>query len=249
MISAVIITKNEESHLESCLKQLDFTEEQIVVDNNSTDNTVQIAQKNGATVVSIKDTDFSLLRNTGAQNASHDWLLYVDTDEKISQQLREEILSTVKNFSLQDVPHAYRIKRTNYYLGVKWPVEDGMIRLIYKPSLKKWYGQLHETADIKGDIGELHERIQHHTHRSLEQMVSKTNEWSSIEANLRLNAKHPPVVAWRIMRVMVTGFFNSYVRQQGWKAGTVGLIESMYQGFSMFITYSKLWEMQQKEGM
>jgi hypothetical protein len=78
-------------------------------------------------------------------------------------------------------------------------------------------------------------------------MVTKTNEWSLEEAKLRFDAGHPPVVGWRLIRVMITGFWRSFISQGGWKAGTVGWIESIYQGFSMFITYAKLWELQQKK--
>jgi hypothetical protein len=77
-------------------------------------------------------------------------------------------------------------------------------------------------------------------------MIAKTNEWSEIEAQLRFNNDHPIISWWRIFRVMLTAFWQSYVKQSGWKAGTVGLIESIYQAFSMFVTYSKLWEMQNK---
>lgn len=75
-------------------------------------------------------------------------------------------------------------------------------------------------------------------------MVEKTNKWSDTEALLRFNSNHPKMTWWRFPRVMLTAFFNSYIRQGGWKAGAVGLIESVYQSFSMFITYAKLWELQ-----
>ncbi len=78
-------------------------------------------------------------------------------------------------------------------------------------------------------------------------MVDNTLVWSEIEANLRLATGHPPVTWWRIPRVMTTTFFDYYVFQNGWRIGTVGLIESMYQAFSTFITYARLWEMQQKK--
>jgi hypothetical protein len=79
-------------------------------------------------------------------------------------------------------------------------------------------------------------------------MLNKTIDWSQTEAQLRYSGKHPKMAGWRFFRVMATGFFNSYIRQKGYKAGTAGLIESIYQGYSMFITYARLWEMQQKHG-
>ena len=77
-------------------------------------------------------------------------------------------------------------------------------------------------------------------------MLRKTNEWSEYEAKLRLASSHPKLVPWRFVRVMVTEFFNSYVKNKGYKNGTLGLIEGLYQAFSIFITYAKLWEMQNK---
>jgi hypothetical protein len=76
-------------------------------------------------------------------------------------------------------------------------------------------------------------------------MVDKTNDWSIIEAKLRYDAFHPPVVWWRFLRVAYTGFADSFLTKGGWKAGLYGWIESIYQGYSMIITYAKLWEMQQ----
>jgi hypothetical protein len=98
-----------------------------------------------------------------------------------------------------------------------------------------------------GLVGNLAGELKHDTHRSLEEMVAKTNEWSEIEAELRKSAHHPLISWWRLLRVTVTGFWNSFILQGGWRAGTVGWIESMYQGFSLFITYAKLWEMQEKD--
>ncbi|OGG08273.1 hypothetical protein A2154_00830 [Candidatus Gottesmanbacteria bacterium RBG_16_43_7] len=85
----------------------------------------------------------------------------------------------------------------------------------------------------------------HTTHDNLEEMVAKTNQWSETEARLRFENQHPPIVWWRFFRVMWTSFYKSYITERGYKAGTVGLIESIYQAYSMFITYAKLWEMQQ----
>jgi hypothetical protein len=67
-----------------------------------------------------------------------------------------------------------------------------------------------------------------------------------MEANLRIQANHPKMSWWRFFRVMFTAFYGSYIKQEGWRAGTAGLVESIYQAFSMFITYAKLWEKQQK---
>ena len=240
ILSAVIITRNEQDNIQESIESVRFTEEIIVVDNNSKDNTVAVAQSLGAKVYKVKGLDFSYLRNYAKSKASGKWLLYIDADERISFSLAQEIQRVIS--SKKHV--AYRIKRKNFFLGVEWPGNEYMIRLIYKSALVGWYGLLHETPQIAGSIGSLTGTMYHYSHKYLASMVEKTNEWSEIESLLRYRNGHPIVSWWRIMRVMVTSFFKSYIRDFGWKAGKVGLIESMYQSFSMFLTYAKLWEKQ-----
>jgi len=245
-ISAVILAKNEDKRIADCLASLTWTDERIVVDNASTDKTATIAQQSGGRVVYAKEKDFSKLRTLGKEEVKGEWILYVDADEIVSPGLITEIRDTIKTWN-EDSPVAYTVKRSNIYLGSPWPYSERMLRLFRKSALIGWYGELHESPRVKGPTGQLYGALVHHTHRSLEEMVVKTNQWSAVEAKLRRDANHPPVVWWRLWRVMVTGFWQSYVSQGGWKAGTVGLIESLYQGFSLFITYAKLWELQQNE--
>jgi len=243
-ISAIIIAKNEDALIEDCIKSVGWTDEVIVVDNGSTDKTVELAKKLKAKIIVNKENNFSLLRNEGARIATGTWLLYIDADEIVTEQVKNEILKTTS------LPagrvQGYYLTRKNYYLGHEWPTKDKMIRLIKKDALIGWIGKLHEHPDIRGNVGDLKESLIHNTHRSLSEMVEKTNEWSEVEADLRLYAKHPRMVAWRFFRVMGSAFWKSYINEGGWKAGIVGWIESIYQAFSIFITYAKLWEKQQK---
>jgi glycosyltransferase involved in cell wall biosynthesis len=241
-ISAIIIARNEEVRIKRCMDGLAWTDEIVVVDNGSTDNTASVAKKLGAIVIEEKSHDFSKIRDFGARAAKGEWLLYVDADEIVTRKLQEEILAIIKN---EKSYNAFFISRQNYYLGAPWPTRDGMVRLIRKNALIKWDGVLHEHAVVRGQTGTLQQCFIHDTHRSLDEMVTKTNEWSESEAALRFDHNHPPVSWWRFLRVMMTAFFNSYITQGGWKAGRVGWVESIYQAFSIFITYAKLWEMQQ----
>ena len=241
-ISAVILAKNEELRIKKCLESLRWVDELLVIDNDSTDKTVTLAKRLGVKVIACKEKDFSRLRDIGKENTTGDWILYIDADEIVPGALRSEILERIESNSAV----AYYIRRKNYYLGHPWPYQDKMQRLFLRRTLGGWQGAVHETAIVNGLTGTLVHPLEHNSHRTLEEMVKKTNEWSQIEAKLRLDAHHPSVAWWRLLRVMVTGFFESYIGQGGWRAGTVGLIESIYQGYSMFITYAKLWEMQQK---
>lgn len=244
MISIIILVKNEEENIIRVIKQFSWAEERIVVDNGSTDNTAINAKNNGAIVLSIPEMDFSRMRNEAAKKAKNDWILYIDTDEEIPPALKKEILSIVSSTPTQSQFKGYRILRKNYFFKHQWPLVDGMIRLIYKPSLIQWYGELHETAKINGKTSTLNNFLIHRTHNTLEDMLTQTNDWSDIEAALRFKTKHPAIVPWRLFRVLMTGFLQSYISQGSWKVGTLGLIESIYQGFSLCITYAKLWELQ-----
>jgi glycosyltransferase involved in cell wall biosynthesis len=255
-ISAIVITKNQENIIADCLDSVSFCDEIIVVDSGSEDRTVEVAKRIGAKVFQLKTSDFSKLREFGLDKATNDWVLYVDTDERVTADLAADIkyqIASIRQAQDRNIKYsAYRIQRKNFYLGTsaknEWPYIEKLERLFRKESLKGWKGELHESPIIHGQIGELDGYLLHYTHRDLTSMLEKTIEWSKIEAELRYKSNHPKMTWWRFPRVMLTSFFNSYLRQGGWKVGTVGLIESIYQSFSTFITYARLWEMQNKKG-
>lgn len=244
-ISGIIITKNEEEMLEDALKSLSFCDEIIIIDNYSTDKTFEIAQKYKAKVFKSKANSFSELRNIGKENAAHDYILYIDADERVDEALRKSILYEIKSNSSYS---AYRISRKNFYLGENaWPKIEKLERLFKKEKLMGWRGEIHESPVVDGDIGQIDGALLHFTHRNLSQMLKKTIEWSDVESKIRVESKHPRMSWWRFPRVMITSFLSSYISQKGYKMGTAGLIESIYQSFSTFITYAKLWETQNKK--
>ncbi len=243
-ISAIILAKDEEDRIDECIQSVSFCNEIIVIDNKSTDATKTVATKANARVITFASSSFADLRNHGYQESKAEWLLYIDADELVSAALRSSILEVVKDAKCQY--SAYRIQRVNTYLGVEFHDSEHIVRLMKRSDLIHWEGEVHETPLIRGTVGDLVGVLRHDTHRTLTHMVEKTNKWSEIEAGLRLKATHPPVVWWRIFRVMITGFYDSYIKKGGWRVGKAGIIESMYQAFSMFVTYAKLYERQQK---
>lgn len=242
-LSAVIITKNEQEVIGDCIESLAWCDEIIVIDSKSTDETPTIAKEKGAKVFVNDFKDFSTQRTIGQETAAGEWILYIDADERLSDELKQEIINTIKSPKSE----AYKIKRKNFYLGKAWPDDEHLERLFLKSHLKGWTGLVHETPIVDGTIGILEGVLNHYTHRTLEAMLQKTIVWSSVEASLIYKSNHPPITWWRLLRVFATGFFRSYVSQKGYSVGTVGLIESMYQGFSLFITYARVWELQHHE--
>lgn len=243
-VTAVVIAKDAQDVIEDCLKSLKFCNELIVIDANSKDKTAEIAKKYNAKVFNFEPENFAGSRNLGLQKASFDWILYIDTDERVSSLLAREIKKQIKDTKFS----AFKLKRKNFYLGNhQWPYIEKLERLFRKDKLKGWYGKVHESPSVEGKVGELEGFVYHYTHRDLSSMVNKTIEWSKIEAQLRYKTNHPYMTWWRFPRVMFSAFFDSYIKQQGYKAGVAGLTESIYQSFSIFVTYARLWELQNKK--
>lgn len=245
-LSTIIIAKNAEEQIADAITSVDFADEVIVVDNVSSDRTVEIANYLKAKVFSLAIEDFSKLRNFGLEKARGEWILYVDADERVTP----ELVSSIKQqaLSIKNNPFSvFKVKRKNFYFGSskqnEWPYVEKIERLFRREALKGWKGKLHESPIIDGKVGELDGFLLHYTHRDLTSMLEKTIEWSKIEAELRFKANHPRMNVLRFFRVMATAFFDSYIKQGGWRVGTVGLIESIYQTFSIFITYARLWEL------
>ncbi len=244
-LTGIILAKNEEEMIVDAIKSLSFADKIIVVNNNSSDNTEDIAKKEGAYVLTTDSQDFSELRSYPLKKITTDYIFYLDADERVSSELKDEIISVLQS---SNPKAAFRVPRKNFYFGEHpWPKVEHLERLFKKENIKGWHGKLHETADVNGSIGDLTSSILHYSHKDLSSMVDKTNEWSDIESHLRLDAHHPYITWWRFPRVMATAFIDSYFRQKGYKAGTAGIVESMYQSFSIFITYAKLWELQEEK--
>lgn len=246
MLSVIVLTHNDEEVILKCLKSLsDQDWEVIVVDSFSSDKTPSIVRKEKIPFFQNQFEDFSSQRNFALTLVKGDWILYLDSDEVATREFKNEINNLVHSYKMGD-PVAYYVKRNNYFLNQEWGYIDRMQRLFRKEFLTGWQGKLHETASVRGDTGVIESPIIHNTHRNLEQMLSKTNEWSDYEAELRIKAHHPLMTPLRFVRVFITGFLKSYIKENGYKNGTRGVIESMFQGFSLFITYAKLFELQQK---
>lgn len=254
MISAIVIARNEERHIRKCVEALSFCGEILVIDNGSTDNTVKIAKKSGAKVIHYKtpanEGHFSEVRNFAKGKAKGEWLLFVDADEVVTKELREEIITTTDNSQISE--SGFAIPRRNVLLGheMHWGgwSPDHVLRLIKKDRLKGYEGKVHEQPKIEGSIGKLKNPFMHYTHESLTEMVEKTNKWSEIEAKLMFDAGHPKMNIPRFATAVLREFWYRAVVKLGFLDGPIGIIEIIYQCFSRFVSYAKLYEMQLKEG-
>lgn len=249
MLSVVVITKNEEDRLKACLESVKWADEIIVVDNGSKDDTLKIAKAYTDKIFQVTLQDFASIRNLAMEKTLGDWILFVDADERVLEPLKKEIevMISFSDFS------AYAISRKNIVFGKEvrygpfWP--DWVIRLFKKSDFVSWTGKVHEYPKFKGNLGYSVNSLLHLTHRNIDQIVLKSLEWSKIDAKLRVDANHPKMLGWRFLRIFISEVFNQGILKRGFFNGTVGIMDSLLQTFSMYITYVRLWQLQQPKDL
>lgn len=245
MLSVIILTKNEEDRIKACLESVKWADEIIVCDTGSEDETLAIAKKYTDKIFEVSGEDFASWRNQAMEKTSSDWILFVDPDERVLESLRKEIevMITLSDFS------AFAISRKNIVFGQEvrygpfWP--DWVIRLLKSSDFETWEGKIHEYPKFKGKLGYSKNSLLHLTHRDVEQIVLKSLEWSKIEAKLRLDSSHPKMTGLRFLRIILSEMFNQGILRRGFFNGTIGIMDSILQAFSMYITYIRLWQIQQ----
>jgi glycosyltransferase involved in cell wall biosynthesis len=256
-ISVVIIAKNEEEKIWDCLKSVGWADEVVLIDSGSIDKTKDIAKKYGAKIFDVKGGSYDKWRNEGLKKAKGDWILYIDADERVTPALQEEIVQLLDGSMIEY--GAYAIPRRNIVLGNElkhggFGGYDYVKRLFKREKLKRWVGKIHEEPEFyykgkltigkEGELGHLKKKLIHIKAQTLFEMVEKTNKWSDIEAKLMFDANHPKMNIPRFLTAMTREFWFRFVRKKAFLDGGVGVIHGMYQVYSRFISYAKLWEMQ-----
>ncbi len=245
MISVVVLTLNEEAVLAACLESVKWAEEIIIIDQGSSDKTLEIAKKYTDKIFVEKDESFAVRRNLGTEKSSGDWVLHIDADERVLGDFKHEILELTKSTRYS----AFAIRRLNIIFGTEVHYgpysRDLMIRMVRRNAFIGWEGKVHEHLTFNGELGYFTNYVLHLTHRDLDHFVLKSLEWSKTDAKLRLDAGHPPMSGWRFLRILITETYNQGIKRKGFFGGTVGMIDSMLQVFFLYMSYVRLWQLQQ----
>lgn len=246
-LSALVLAKNEQEMIEGCLRQLNFVDEIIVLDNNSNDKTPEIAKKYADKIIKSPNDEFDYNRNLLVQEAKGEWLLFLDCDERFSDENVQEIKSSISNLKYS----AYYFPRKNFILG-KWLKHGGwwpdfVPRLFMKKDFISWQGEVHESPQVKGQIHYMEHPINHFTARSISAMLEKTAKWAQTEAKLRYVAGQKKVTITSIVKAMIREFISRYFIKYGVMDGNIGLIQSLFQSLHQAIVLTYLWELQNKQ--
>lgn len=247
-ISAVILSKNEEKNIAECILGLRFCDEVVVIDDNSSDKTVEIARSLGAKVfIRNLDRDFAGQRNYALQKASGRWVFFVDADERVSQELREEIK---KEIGLPDNPHVgYFLGRADHIWGKRLKYgETGSILLLRlgRKSAGKWVRNVHEVWKVVGRTKSLKNPLKHYPHQTLKEFISDINFHSDLHAVANYKeGKRSNLV--KIIVIPPGKFISNWIFRLGFLDGREGFVLALMMSFHSFLSWSKLWIRQPKK--
>jgi glycosyltransferase involved in cell wall biosynthesis len=237
-----MIVKNEESYLEDALKSVSWADEIIIVDAESSDNTITIASKYTSRILIHKWEGFAEQKRFAMNLASNEWILNIDADERVSENLKKEIAGL--NFNNAD---AYKIPRENYLLNrhitsCGWN-NDYQLRLFRKSKTSVTERLVHEGFETTGRTSKLNSSLIHLTFTSIERTISKINNYSTLQAAEKLG-KTKRVKIHTIILHAFSAFLKDFISLKGYRDGIYGFVISMFSGITTLLVYVKIWELQ-----
>ena len=240
-VSACVIARNEAEELADCLAALRWADEIVVVDDESTDGTVKVAERfTKQVLVRPKRDDFAEQRNFALDAAIGDWILFVDADERVSEALRDEILAAVR---APDVD-GYFLRRQDSNFGYVFRYGESMrvpILRLARRGAGRFNGRVHETWRVSGPTRVLREPLLHYSHADISAFLRKVDYQSSLAA-VRLAEEGRGAHAWELVVHPLGNFFRNYVVHQGFRDGVPGLIYALLMALHPFLARAKRWE-------
>lgn len=246
ILSAIILTKNEQENITDCVKSLKFADEVVVIDDFSKDKTIVKAEILGVKVVKRRlNNDFSEQRNFGLEKAKGKWILFVDADERVSKKLASEIIQAANNPLSGNT--SYFLKRQDFIWGKRMKYgEVGGIKLLRlgKKGEGVWRRNVHEVWDIEGPKKIFKNPLLHYPHQNLKDFVGNINHWSSLHADANKKEEKKSSLI-KIVFYPPLKLLNNLFVKKGALDGSEGFVASLMMSFHSFLSWSKLWLNQQ----
>ena len=241
-VSGLIISYNEEKNIQEVLDCFDFCDEIIVVDSFSTDKTIEIAKTfSKVRVIQNKFVDFTQQRNLALDNANHDWVLFLDGDERITPELKQEIFAELGKSDKKDAYYFYR----KFYFADK-PIHfsgtqtDKNFRLFRKSKARYIADKkVHETLNVEGSIGVLKNKLLHFSVVDFESYQKKMIHYGQLKGQ-ELSLKGKKFSRMTQWTKALFKFFKTYILRWGILDGKQGFQLSYLQSLSVFETYESL---------
>jgi (heptosyl)LPS beta-1,4-glucosyltransferase len=246
-VTVVIAARDEAANIVACIDSVRWASEIIVVENDSSDGTAELATQAGAQVLRHSFTTIGGQRNAAIERASSEWVLVVDADERGSPELGMEIASVIESGA---GPDAYRVRRRNYFMGSEirhggWG-RDAPVRL-FRSRLRYTGSRVHEHVETAGAVGELKHTLIHAPYASVDQYFEKLDRYSRWWAEDRFE-RGERVSALKVVSRPQFRFLTMYVLKAGFLDGAAGAVLACMAAASVFAKYAKLWGMNRQSG-
>lgn len=246
-LSVVIITKNEERNLARCLESVKFADEIILIDSNSTDRTVEIAKQFNAKVYPVEFCGYGPAKRKGTDIACGQWILSLDADEEVSDELASEIRELINGSASAD---GYYISRRTNFLG-RWINHSGwypdrVLRLFRKDKGNFNKATVHEEVILKGRSGKARGELRHFSYPDMETYLEKSNRYTTMGAQKAFGEGRQ--AGWYDLVVRpLAAFVKHYLTGQGFRDGKEGFIISVMSSIAVLVKYAKLRAMHKTE--
>lgn len=243
-LSVTIITKNEASHIAEVLQSVSWADETIVVDAESSDDTVAIARRSATRVVVRPWHGYGDQKNFAAGLARNDWILSLDADERVTPELGEEIRSTLAS---EPAASGFQIPRITYHLGrwirsTDW-YPDYQLRL-YDRRHARWDDRhVHESVTLDGQVRRLRGELQHLAYRDLSHHLETIDRYTTLAARQMYEQGRRAGLVDLLVRPPLA-FVRNYILRGGVRDGSAGLIVSLVNSYYVMLKFAKLWELQ-----
>jgi len=245
-LTVTVITRDEAANILAALDSVSWADELVVVDSGSTDETVALARQRTDRVLVREWSGYSSQKNYAAEQASHDWVLSLDADERVTPALADEIRALLNG---EPAARGYAIPRVSFYLG-KWIrttdwYPDHQLRL-YDRRAASWAGDVHEGVRVAGVVGRLRAEFQHTPYRDISHHLQTIDRYTTLAARQLLERGRTVGMGGLAARPLAA-FLRNYVARGGWRDGPVGLVVSILNSYYVFLKFAKLWELARKE--
>jgi len=240
-LSVIIITKNEADSIRACLESVAWADEIVVVDSGSSDDTVNICKALGAQVYTTTDwPGFGVQKNRALSHATGEWVLSLDADERVTPELRSEIVAAIRT---PNGCAAFRIPRLSSFCGrymrhSGW-YPDYVTRLFQRGEAKFSDDLVHERLMVSGTEGKLRQPLLHETFHDLDELLTKINQYSTAGA-VMLNEKKETASLKKAVGHAIWAFFRTYILRAGFLDGREGFMLAVSTAESTYYRYAKL---------
>lgn len=242
-LTVVVCTKNEEDNIDDCLGSVKgWASEIIVVDDESSDKTIELAEKYADKIFHKKMTNEGIHRNWGYAQAKNEWVLSLDADEMVTKELQVELAEAIKSDQFQ----AYSIPLRNY-IGSYWVKNSGWypagkLRLFQKSKFKYEEVEVHPRVFLDGATGHLTKDIIHKGYPDIEHFLGSLNRQTTLEARKWINTGRKMTQGKAVWRT-IDRFPRIYFGKKGYKDGFFGFVIALFASLYQIVSYVKYLEM------